>query len=184
MSEQPNEVLKNVEDVLNISWHALEVELVLENLDVPVESGLSSAEAKNRLEKFGYNELREQAGRTFWQKLWEQINSFVIWLLISAAVISAVLGDWVEAGAILLIVVLNAIMGIIQESRAEASLAALKKMAAPEAQVLRNGHRIMVPSRELVPGDIVFIEAMNSPFCVSPQSPPVLALSSQKNISP
>ena len=161
MSEQPNEVLKNVEDVLNISWHALEVELVLENLDVPVESGLSSAEAKNRLEKFGYNELREQAGRTFWQKLWEQINSFVIWLLISAAVISAVLGDWVEAGAILLIVVLNAIMGIIQESRAEASLAALKKMAAPEAQVLRNGHRIMVPSRELVPGDIVFIEAGN-----------------------
>ncbi|MDD2522305.1 MAG: cation-translocating P-type ATPase [Anaerolineaceae bacterium] len=161
MSEKPKAVIDDPEGVLNISWHALEPEEVLESLEVPVETGLSDAEVKERLEKFGYNELQEQAGRTFWEKLWEQINSFVIWLLIGAAVISAVLGDWVEAGAILLIVVLNAIMGIIQESRAEASLAALKKMAAPEAQVLRDGHRIMVPSRELVPGDIVFIEAGN-----------------------
>lgn len=161
MTEKPNDEIKMNEEFLNISWHALEADEVLENLDVPFETGLSDSEVKERLEKFGYNELREQPGRSFWQKLWEQINSFVIWLLISAAVISAVLGDWVEAGAILLIVVLNAIMGIIQESRAEASLAALKKMAAPEAQVLRNGHRIMVPSRELVPGDIVFIEAGN-----------------------
>jgi len=161
MSEQTNQVIKNAEDILNVSWHALQADQVLQSLEVPVETGLSDAEVKERLEKFGYNELQEQPGRTFWQKLWEQINSFVIWLLIGAAVISAVLGDWVEAGAILLIVVLNAIMGIIQESRAEASLAALKKMAAPEAQVLREGHRIMVPSRELVPGDIVFIEAGN-----------------------
>ncbi len=161
MSEQPNVIIKNAEDVLNVSWHALQADQVLESLAVPIETGLSENEAKARLEKFGYNELEEQAGRTFLQKLWEQINSFVIWLLIGAAIISAVLGDWVEAGAILLIVVLNAIMGLIQESRAEASLAALKKMAAPEAQVLRGGHRIMVPSRELVPGDIVFIEAGN-----------------------
>jgi Ca2+-transporting ATPase len=161
MSEQPNHVIKNAEDILNVSWHALQADQVLESLDVPIETGLSDVDVKERLEKFGYNELKEQPGRSFLEKLWEQINSFVIWLLIGAAVISAVLGDWVEAGAILLIVVLNAIMGIIQESRAEASLAALKKMAAPEAQVLRDGHRIMVPSRDLVPGDIVFIEAGN-----------------------
>jgi Ca2+-transporting ATPase len=161
MSEKPREVIKDPEDILNVSWHALEPTEVLESLQVPVETGLSDSEVRDRLEKFGYNELKEQPGRTFWEKLWEQINSFVIWLLIGAAVISAVLGDWVEAGAILLIVVLNAIMGIVQESRAEASLAALKKMSAPEAQVLRDGHRIMVPSRELVPGDIVFIEAGN-----------------------
>ncbi|NLC29944.1 MAG: cation-translocating P-type ATPase [Chloroflexi bacterium] len=147
--------------MFNISWHAIGPKEVLESLEVPVETGLSDAEAKERLDEFGYNELEEQPGRTFWEKLWEQINSFVIWLLIAAAAISALLGDWVEAGAILLIVVLNAIMGIVQESRAEASLAALKKMAAPEAQVLRGGHRIMVSSRELVPGDIVFIEAGN-----------------------
>jgi len=149
------------EDIFEVSWHALEPEEVLNNLNVPLETGLSSTEAAERLETYGHNELVEKAGRTIWQKLWEQINSFVIWLLIGAAVISAVLGDWVEAGAIMLIVVLNAIMGVVQESRAEASLAALKKMAAPEAQVLRDGHRQLVPARELVPGDIVFIEAGN-----------------------
>ena len=161
MSEKSHQVISNAEDTLKVSWHALQPEEVLASLEVPLETGLSNLEVKERLEKFGYNELKEQPGKTFLQKLLEQINSFVIWLLIGAAVISAVLGDWVEAGAILLIVVLNAIMGIIQESRAEASLAALKKMAAPEAQVLRDGHRIMVSSRELVPGDIVFIEAGN-----------------------
>lgn len=161
MSVKPTTVTKEGKEIFNISWHAIGPEEVLESLEVPVETGLSDAEAKERLDEFGYNELEEQPGRTFWEKLWEQINSFVIWLLIAAAAISALLGDWVEAGAILLIVVLNAIMGIVQESRAEASLAALKKMAAPEAQVLRGGHRIMVSSRELVPGDIVFIEAGN-----------------------
>ena len=93
--------------------------------------------------------------------LWAQINSFVIYMLLAAALISALLGDTVEAIAILAIVVLNAIMGIIQESRAEASLAALKKLAAPESQVLRGGHRVSIPAAELVPGDIVFLEAGN-----------------------
>jgi Ca2+-transporting ATPase len=93
--------------------------------------------------------------------LWAQINSFVIYMLLGAALISALLGDTIEAGAIMAIVVLNAIMGIIQESRAEAALDALKKLAAPEASVLRDGHRVSVPAAELVPGDIVFLEAGN-----------------------
>ena len=146
---------------LQVFWHALEPHEVLEQLEVPQETGLTSAEAAARLDKHGPNELTEKKRTTFLQMLWAQINSFVIWLLIGAAVISALLGDWVEAGAILLIVVLNAVMGIVQESRAEASLAALKKMAAPEAQVLRDGHRQSVPGRQLVPGDIVFVEAGN-----------------------
>lgn len=161
MIEDQKPVIKNGSDMFSVSWHAINPEEVLETLEVPAETGLSDAEVEQRLEKYGRNELAERPGKSFWQKLWEQINSFVIWLLIGAALISALLGDWVEAGAILLIVVLNAIMGIIQESRAEASLAALKKMSAPEAQVLRNGHRVMVPTPELVPGDIVFIEAGN-----------------------
>ncbi|HAE85055.1 MAG TPA: ATPase [Anaerolineaceae bacterium] len=144
-----------------VPWHALEAEEVLSKLKVDLERGLSTAEARRRLERFGPNELVEKARTTFWQMLWGQINSFVIWLLIGAAIISALLGDYVEAGAILLIVIFNAIMGIVQESRAEESLAALKKLAAPEAQVLRDGHRISLPAPQLVPGDIVFIEAGN-----------------------
>ena len=101
------------------------IQEVLDTLEVSIDSGLSDEEVRKRLEKYGHNELAERPGKAFGKTV-EQINSFVIWLLIGAAVISAILGDWVEAGAILLIVVLNAIMGIVQESRAEAS-AALKR---------------------------------------------------------
>ncbi len=149
------------DDEISLSWHALNPDAVLQELNVPADTGLTSQEAQKRLEKYGPNELTEKQRTTFLEMLWAQINSFVIWLLIGAAVISALLGDWVEAGAILLIVVLNAIMGIVQESRAEESLAALKKLAAPEAQVVRDGHRVSVPAPKLVPGDIVFIEAGN-----------------------
>src|SRR6185436_11312294 len=78
-----------------------------------------------------------------------------------ASVISALLGDYVEASAIMAIVVLNSVLGIVQERRAEEALAALKKLAAPDAQVLRDGHRSSIPAYELVPGDIVFLEAGN-----------------------
>src|SRR5512136_2237413 len=93
--------------------------------------------------------------------LWEQFNNFIVMLLIVAAVVSAFLGEWVDASAIMVIVILNAVLGIIQERRAEEALAALKKLAAPEARVLRDGHRRTISSRELVPGDILFLEAGN-----------------------
>ncbi len=146
---------------VSISWHAMSSTDVLERLETPLEDGLSLEEVKIRQEKYGPNELTEAPSTSFWQMLWAQINSFVIYMLLAAALISALLGDTVEAIAILAIVVLNAIMGIIQESRAEASLAALKKLAAPESQVLRGGHRVSIPAAELVPGDIVFLEAGN-----------------------
>ncbi len=146
---------------ISVSWHAMSSTDVLERLETPVESGLSEAEVKARQEKYGPNELQEAPPTSFLEMLWAQINNFVIYMLLGAAIISALLGDYTEAIAIMLIVVLNAIMGIIQESRAEAALDALKKLAAPEAMVLRSGHRISVPSRQLVPGDIVFLEAGN-----------------------
>ncbi len=105
--------------------------------------------------------MREKPRATFLQLVLAQLKSFVVILLIVASIISMVLGEWVESGAILLIVVLNAILGVVQESRAEEALAALKKMAAPDAQVLRNGKRVSVPSPQLVPGDIVYLEAGN-----------------------
>src|SRR4026207_1686813 len=141
-------------------WHALEAQEVLDHLKVR-GNGLTSEEAKKRLEHYGPNQLEEAPRPTFLQMLWEQLNNFVVILLIIASIISAVLGEYIEASAIMAIVVLNAILGIVQERRAEEALAALKKLASPDAQVVRNGSRQSIPAYELVPGDLVFLEAGN-----------------------
>ncbi len=153
------------------AWHALPPEAVLNDLKVE-EDGLTTEEAAKRLKFYGPNELVEAARPGFWQKLWAQLNNFVVILLLVAALISGLIGwqefshsgeigEFVEAGAILLIVVLNAVLGLVQEGKAEEALASLKKMAAPEAQALRDGRRISIPSHQLVPGDIVYLEAGN-----------------------
>ena len=144
-----------------VSWHVLDVAETLNQLNTSVEGGLSKQEAQKRLTQYGPNQLEEAPPTTIWQMLWQQFNDFVIYLLLIAALISVVVGDWVEASAIMAIVLLNAVMGVIQERRAEEALAALKELAAPEANILREGHRITIPARELVPGDIVFLEAGN-----------------------
>ena len=90
-----------------------------------------------------------------------QFANFLVIILIIAAVVSLALGEWIDAVAILVIVVLNAVVGVVQESKAEEALAALKKMSAPNAQVVRDGHQVSIPSAELVPGDIVMLEAGN-----------------------
>ena len=142
------------------SWHALTSSEVLEHLKVR-ESGLSSAEAAERLAQYGPNQLTEAPRLGFWKLLLDQFNNFIVILLLVAAGISAILGEWIDASAILAIVVLNAVLGIVQEQRAEEALAALKKLAAPDARVMRDGKHITVPARDLVPGDIVFLEAGN-----------------------
>jgi Ca2+-transporting ATPase len=144
-----------------INWHALTSEQTIKQLATPPDTGLSSVEAASRLESYGPNQLTEAPGTTFWQMLIDQFNNFVVIMLIVAAGISALLGDYVEAGAILIIVILNATLGVVQERRAEQALAALKKLAAPDAKVLRDGERKSVPSPQLVPGDIVLLEAGN-----------------------
>ena len=148
------------EEIKEQDWHSLKAEEVLNHLEVRDE-GLSSAEVEKRLEQYGPNQLREAPRPGFLALLWAQLNNFVVILLIVASVISALLGDYVEAAAIMAIVVLNSVLGIVQEQRAEQALAALKKLAAPDAQVLRDGARRSVPSYNLVPGDIVFLEAGN-----------------------
>ncbi len=144
-----------------LTWHAASSKAVLDHLETLAETGLSSAEARERLEKYGPNQLAEKKGPSFFQLVLSQLKSFVVIILIVAALISAILGEWVEAVAILTIVVLNAILGVVQESKAEESLAALKKLAAPEANALRDGHQVRVPAAQLVPGDIVILEAGN-----------------------
>jgi len=143
------------------AFHAQSLEQVAQVLDTRLDHGLTLAEAQARLTQHGPNELPEQPPTPLWRRIVDQLKDFVVLLLIGAAVISLALGDTAEAVAILAIVVLNAVIGVIQESRAEASLAALKKLAAPEARVVRDGQHLNVPARELVPGDIVSLEAGN-----------------------
>jgi Ca2+-transporting ATPase len=142
-------------------WHAQTSAQVLESFQTTSARGLTAETANQRLEQYGLNELVEAKRTTIWQMLWQQFNNFVVILLIVAAIVSAILGDYPEAAAIMAIVVLNAIMGVIQEYNAERSLAALKKLAAPEAHVVRDGRRESLPARFLVPGDIILLEAGN-----------------------
>ena len=142
-------------------WHALEVSDVLPALGTSPQRGLTTDEATQRLTRYGHNELVEKPRPGLWRMLLAQLSSFIVIVLIVAGVVSAVLGDYIEAGAILAIVALNALLGVIQERRAEEALAALRRMAAPEAQAIRDGHRVSVPARELVPGDLVVLESGN-----------------------
>jgi P-type Ca2+ transporter type 2C len=141
--------------------HASPIDEVVAALQAHLELGLSQKEAQERLQRLGANELTEKPRPGFLALLWDQFNNYLVIILIIAALIALALGEWVDSVAIMCIVVLNAIVGVIQESKAEQALAALKKMAAPNAQVIRDGHQVTVPGRELVPGDIVVLEAGN-----------------------
>ncbi len=132
---------------------------VLKELDSMASDGLSTVEAKERLEKYGLNEFQDKKRKTFLQKFIDQFKDFMIIILIAAAIISIAAGERVDAIVILAIVILNAFLSIYQEGQAEKSLESLKQMSAPEAKVIRDGKKTVVPARELVPGDIVILEA-------------------------
>jgi len=121
--------------------------------------GLSSSEARSLLEKHGYNEIQQTKKKSVFLKFLEQLRDIPVLILIFALIVSAVLGETVDAIAIGIIVVLNAVLGFVQEYRAEKALEALKKMAAPKARVYRDGQLVEIDSRELVPGDLVALDA-------------------------
>jgi P-type Ca2+ transporter type 2C len=132
---------------------------VLKQLNVSVEEGLSQEEAKRRLQEYGPNELEEKGAKNPWRIVWEQFTATMVVILIIAAVISAFLGDLEDSIAIMAIVVINALIGFQQEYKAERAMAALKKMAVPKVTVRREGHVQDISAKELVPGDIVLLEA-------------------------
>lgn len=141
------------------AWHTLEVSDVLAALEVDAAKGLSEAEVAARRARYGLNELTEQPVKSPLAILWEQLSSPLVILLVVAAVISAFLGKTIELIAILSIVVINAVLGVVQEYRAEKAMAALKKMSAPLVRVRREGRLQDIQSRDLVPGDIVLLES-------------------------
>lgn len=145
--------------MIDTSWHMMPVDEVIRRLDTNPDIGLSNTEADNRLRKYGYNQLEEKEGVSPLLLFLGQFNNFIVWVLIGAAIISGVLEEWVDALAIIAIVIINAIIGFIQEYRAEKSLAALQKMSAPFSRVTRDGEIHSIPSREIVPGDMVLLEA-------------------------
>ncbi|MFN2213195.1 MAG: cation-translocating P-type ATPase [Anaerolineales bacterium] len=149
------------ENIKGDSWHAVEVDEVLSRLATYAQSGLTTTEAEKRLAQLGPNMLEESAPISFWQMLGEQFNNFVVILLIVAAVISALLGEYIEAAAIFAIVILNAALGVVQERRAAQELAALRKLASPDAHVIRDGSHQVIPAHQLVPGDMVLLDAGN-----------------------
>ena len=141
------------------NWWHLDVDAVARDLGTDGRAGLSSVAAAEKLRTIGPNELREKKGRGPLAIFLDQFKSLMIWVLIAAALIAGFLKEWVDTLAILAIVILNAILGLIQEYRAEKSLAALKKLSAPTSKVIRDGVVRTVPARELVPGDLVEVEA-------------------------
>ncbi len=141
--------------------HSQPIDELVDTFRSHLEHGLASSEARERIDKFGANELSERPRPGFLALLWDQFNNYLVIILIVAAGVSLSLGEVVDSIAILVIVVLNSVVGVIQESKAEQALAALQKMAAPQVQVIRDGRQMTIPGREIVVGDIVVLEAGN-----------------------
>ncbi|QFS43749.1 cation-translocating P-type ATPase [Nostoc sphaeroides] len=154
-------------------WHSLEIDKALDLLDSNADSGLTPQEIQQRLQKYGPNELEETAGRSSWEILLDQFKNIMLLMLIGVALISGILdlvalrsGDlkpgevpFKDTIAILAIVILNGILGYVQESRAEKALAALKKMTSPLVRVIRDARLVEIAAKELVPGDVMLLEA-------------------------
>ncbi|MBC8353180.1 MAG: cation-translocating P-type ATPase [Planctomycetes bacterium] len=139
--------------------HALPIGQLITELDTDTARGLADSQAVSRLEDGGSNELAEQPPVPAWKKFLAQFRELVIWILIVAAIISGALGEWADSLAILAIVLLNGILGFLQEARAEQALSALRNLSAPMARVLRGGNWQALPARELVLGDVIELES-------------------------
>ena len=148
--------------MLHKDFYSIAAEEAISLLRSSSRAGLSSTDVRDRLSEFGPNQLRERHGPSPLSIFLAQFRNFIIWVLVGAALVSGFLQEWVDALAILAIVILNSILGFIQEYRAEKSLAALKKLSSPTSKVIRDGEHKVIPSSDLVPGDLVELEAGDS----------------------
>lgn len=148
-------------------WETLRKEEVLKELQTDFRHGLSQEETKERQQKYGKNKLKDKPKESLLVKFIKQFNDFMIIILIIASIVSALVSslqgenDYIDSIIIVAIVVLNAIMGVIQEAKAEKSIEALQEMTPPKAKVTRNGITNEIKAEDLVPGDIIILEAGN-----------------------
>ncbi|SCN23273.1 Calcium-transporting ATPase [Clostridium sp. N3C] len=142
-----------------MKWFTKSQESIIEEFGTDILNGLTHEEVAKRQEKYGLNKLEGKKKKTMFQMLLAQLNDVLIYILLAAAVISVILDEPSDAIVIAVVVVINAVVGVIQESKAEKSLEALKQLATPKAIAKRNGELIEIPSEEIVPGDIVIIDA-------------------------
>ncbi len=142
-------------------FYQVAAEEVINGIETSLADGLSSQEAANRLEHYGLNELVETSKKNPWRILWEQMTSIMVVILFIAAIISLVLGEYLDAIVITAIILINAAIGFQQEYKAEEAMSALKKIAVPVVKVRREEHLSEISATELVPGDIVLMEAGN-----------------------
>ena len=140
------------------SWHTESAKIVFESLETTAD-GLSKQEANNRLVKHGLNRLPESKGRGPLVRFFYQFHNVLIYVLIAASAVTAMLGHWVDASVILSVVFLNAVIGFVQEGKAENALRAIRQMLSPNAMVLRDGRQMTIPAEDLAPGDIVLLQS-------------------------
>ncbi|BBL70543.1 cation-transporting P-type ATPase [Methylogaea oryzae] len=140
-------------------WHALSAEQALQQLAADAGRGLSGAEAERRLAEYGYNRLPPPKRRPAWLRFLLQFHNLLIYVLLAAAAVTAWLQDYVDTAVIVAVVVLNALIGYIQEGKAESALEAVRNLLSPTAMVLRDGRRWTVEAETLVPGDMVLLQS-------------------------
>ena len=142
-----------------VPWHALTVDEVLKRLTTSTENGLAVGEASTRLQKYGANRLPEGKKRGPLMRFISQFNNILVYVLLGAGFTKMMLGLWIDASIILGVVILNGLLGFIQEGKAEKALDSIRNMLSAEARTLRGGEARMIPAEQLVPGDIVLLES-------------------------
>jgi len=151
-------ISEHTENTSGTAWHSLTIDATLEKLSTS-EEGLSKEEAESRLEKYGENKLPEAQTRSALMRFLLQFHNVLIYVLLIAAVITALLDHWLDTWVILAVVIINALIGYIQEGKAEKALEGIRKMLSLHATVLRDGKRREIDAEKLVPGDIVLLES-------------------------
>src|SRR5499427_8324407 len=143
----------------DVSWHGLPVGETLSRLNTSIEKGLDPREAQNRLQEFGPNRLPTGKKAGPLKRFLSQLNNILVYILLGAGFIKLMLGLWLDAAIIFAVVLINTLLGFIQEGKAEKALDSIRNMLSAEARTLRGGESRMIPAEELVPGDVVLLES-------------------------